>query len=493
MDFCLLAYQQIDPTTWAAAASLLMISIFFKFNRFWSIRNFDLLLIICMAPFLIMVNHGVNLAGQHHNHRPTTTEPAATTTTDALAAGLSSETYSRTSIEPSATASIETPNAAEQAEPPRIVQRRGFIGLFVVGSIFLIRMLIDPVLVRRPLLNPNLSLGGLIFLGVCLIMLLVANIFSAKPTTDELNMVKSTIRMAKRQAANETESSSLRKRGPGYQMLFFVAVISVFSDNDQVDDIVIEQEANLERYILVLKILAIVSQSLIVLGLILFSVYNFNSFYMGVGISSVYLLLPYTAYYTGHVEHALPAALMLWALVCFRNPKLSGVFLGLATGASYYPLFLLPLWLSFYWDRGVRRFAVWFGLAIMFCVVGLMFTSMGPADFFRQLQKMFGFWQPLMEGLEGVWALGWDRIWRLPLLIAFVILCTSFTIWPVKKDIGVLIAYTAAIMIGVQFWHGFGGGLFVAWYMPMMLLVFFRTNLAGRTATAELRPPRISG
>jgi len=66
-------------------------------------------------------------------------------------------------------------------------------------------------------------------------------------------MVKSTIRMAKRQAADETESLSLRKRGPGYQMLFFVAVISVFSDNDQVDDIVIDQETNFERYILVLK------------------------------------------------------------------------------------------------------------------------------------------------------------------------------------------------------------------------------------------------
>ena len=160
--------------------------------------------------------------------------------------------------------------------------------------------------------------------------------------------------------------------------------------------------------------------------------------------------------------------------------------MGLATGASYYPLFLLPLWLSFYWERGVRRFAICFGIAIFFCMVAPVFTSSDPADFFRQLQKMFGFWQPLMEGLEGIWALGWDRVWRLPLLIVFVILCGSFTIWPTRKDIGVLIAYSGAVMIGVQFWHGFGGGLFAAWYLPMMLLVFFRTNLTGRTATTEL-------
>ena len=181
---------------------------------------------------------------------------------------------------------------------------------------------------------------------------------------------------------------------------------------------------------------------------------------------------------------------MLWALVCFRKPALAGLLLGLATGASYYPLFLLPLWLSFYWERGFRRFAICFGVSIFFCVIGPMFTSISVTDYFLQLQKMFGFWQPLMEGLEGIWALGWDRVWRLPLLIVFVILCGSFTIWPTRKDIGVLIAYTGAVMIGVQFWHGFGGGLFAAWYLPMMLLVFFRTNLTGRTATTELRAIR---
>jgi hypothetical protein len=482
-DFYLLAYQQIDPTTWAAAASVLMLSIFFKFNRFWSVRNFDLLLIIAMAPFLLMVNHGMNLANQHVIDAPT---QANAQTVD------SSEESTLSQLPPELDGTDEFSDADVVSPPGRAMQRNGFIGLFGVGALYLIRMLVDPVLVRRPLLNPNLSLGGLVFLGVCLIALLLANIFSAKPTTDELNMVKSTIRMAKRQAADETESLALRKRGPGYQMLFFVAVISVFSDNDQVDDIVIEQQTNFERYILVLKILAIVSQSLIVLGLILFSVYNFNSFYIGVGIASVYLLLPYTAIYTGHVEHALPAALMLWALVCFRKPALSGLLLGLATGASYYPLFLLPLWLSFYWERGVRRFAICVGISIFFCAVGPMFTSISVTDYFLQLQKMFGFWQPLMEGLDGIWALGWDRVWRLPLLIAFVILCASFTIWPARKDIGVLIAYSGAVMIGVQFWHGFGGGLFAAWYLPMMLLVFFRTNLSGRTAMTELPALRTS-
>ena len=34
-----------------------------------------------------------------------------------------------------------------------------------------------------------------------------------------------------------------------------------------------------------------------------------------------------------------------------------GTLLGLAMGLFYYPFFLLPLWCSFYWQRGVLRFA----------------------------------------------------------------------------------------------------------------------------------------
>ena len=61
----------------------------------------------------------------------------------------------------------------------------------------------------------------------------------------------------------------------------------------------------------------------------------------------IYLMLPYTALFTGHVLHVLPAALLVWALLSFNRPWAAGIFVGLATGVSYYPLFLLPLWISF--------------------------------------------------------------------------------------------------------------------------------------------------
>lgn len=533
------AYQQIDGTIWAFASSLLMVSLFFKFNRFWSVRNFDLCLIILLAPSLIMVHKGMTMSnptpadqqtlawianGPDRLTQSVASAPSATSlvqpnnsssvtaanpTFDVASSDANTSLLLASPAEPnqstdpipantSAWQTVPAPNpgddiAIDQFTQAGIdLQRRGFVGLFMVGSIYLIRMLLDPLLVRRPLLNPNLSLGGLIFLGICLMFLLFANIVSSKPTPEELSMVKSTIAMANREAADDADTQYLRKRGPGYQMLFLVAVISVFSDVEDTDTggtighIESDGQLDIENYILVLKSLAIISQSLIVTGLILFAARNFNSFYIGVGIASIYLMLPYTAIYTGHVEHALPSALMLWAILCFRKPALSGILIGLATGASYYPVFLIPLWVSFYWDRGMRRFTAWFLVTILLCSLSLIFTSVSLGDFWQQLQKMFGFWQPLMEGLEGIWALGWDQVWRLPLLIAFVIFCFSFAAWPPVKDIGILIAYSAAIMIAVQFWHGFGGGLFAAWYLPMMLLTIFRTNVAGRTAIMEL-------
>ncbi len=44
MNEILFHYEKIDPTTWAYLASLLIIGLFFKFGRFWSVRNLDLLL-----------------------------------------------------------------------------------------------------------------------------------------------------------------------------------------------------------------------------------------------------------------------------------------------------------------------------------------------------------------------------------------------------------------------------------------------------------------
>ena len=51
-------YERIAATTWAYLSSLLMLCVFFKFNRFWSVRNFDLMLIVLLAPGILLVEGG---------------------------------------------------------------------------------------------------------------------------------------------------------------------------------------------------------------------------------------------------------------------------------------------------------------------------------------------------------------------------------------------------------------------------------------------------
>jgi hypothetical protein len=47
---------------------------------------------------------------------------------------------------------------------------------------------------------------------------------------------------------------------------------------------------------------------------------------------------------------------------------------------------------------------------------------------------------------------------------------------------------SAAVMLGTQFWHAHSGGLALAWYLPLMLLVFFRPNLEDRVALQVVMP-----
>ena len=49
----------------------------------------------------------------------------------------------------------------------------------------------------------------------------------------------------------------------------------------------------------------------------------------------------------------------------------------------------------------------------------------------------------------------------------------------------------AAVMLGTQFWHPGAGGIYVGWYLPLLLLTVFRPNLEDRVALSVLLEPRI--
>jgi hypothetical protein len=51
---------------------------------------------------------------------------------------------------------------------------------------------------------------------------------------------------------------------------------------------------------------------------------------------------------------------------------------------------------------------------------------------------------------------------------------------------------SAAVLLGSQFWKAHDGGLFMGWYLPVLLLVVFRPNLENRVALSMLDPDWLS-
>jgi hypothetical protein len=70
----------------------------------------------------------------------------------------------------------------------------------------------------------------------------------------------------------------------------------------------------------------------------------------------------------------------------------------------------------------------------------------------------------------------------LPVFIAFLgfVLATAF--WPSHKNLAHLIALSAAILIGIQFWFADQGGVYVLGYLPLLLLMVFRPNCSDKLA-----------
>lgn len=237
--------------------------------------------------------------------------------------------------------------------------------------------------------------------------------------------------------------------------------------------------------ILASQIIAILAQLAVVIGIVAVGFKHFDNIKMGIGAATIYLMLPYTAQMTGHVSHVIPAALLVWAIALYRRPVVSGIFLGLAV-CNYYTLFLLPLWLSFYWQRGLMRFVIGFASSVLLLILLLIPWATSLSDFWLLVGKMFGVMLPRMEDLGGIWALGWYHFYRIPLLTAFVAFSGMLALWPAQKNLGTLLSCTAAVMVATQFWHGADGATCVGWYLPLMLLTFFRPNLEDRIALTVL-------
>jgi hypothetical protein len=459
MSEFLFRYERLEPTTWAYLSAILIIALFFKFNRILSVRNLDLLLVLMLAPGLLCVRLG-----------------------------------------------LENHSAAAELF--------GYWWLFGVNALLLLRALWDTAMVRRPLLDPNMNASGLLFLALALFMFLMANVITGSTDETDLFSAQRAQLLSHRQASH-VEGTSLETHGPGFPLLFSLPAIPTSrvlgEEGTQPANVnaeikpagggavpagAPESAADANRsaapqfttgQVVTAKVAAIISQAMIVLGMVLIGLRHFENLTMGCAAAMLYLLLPYTAMWTGSVTHLLPAALMVWALFNYRLPLLAGILLGLAFGTVYYPVFLLPLWISFYWRRGLWRLLIGIAIAIGALVITQIATSSDFAMFAERMQQMFGIHWPQTENLTGAWHY-WNPVFRWPILATFLgMSLLTFSLWPAPKTLASLLSCSAAVMLGVQFWHAHSGGLALAWYLPLLLLMVFRPNLEDRVAVNFVR------
>lgn len=482
-----LYYKRPDPTTWVYMSSFLTIGLFFVFRRFWSIRNLDIALLILLAPGLLCVHEGYRRDGlqaeavAHESQKLEESErwPASDRHHSEATWPIEGQTRSTSYSFVNRPLPFRDEGSGEdlrvqEDQPvrltdgytPRELQRFGFMYLFVIEAMILVRLLADPMMVRRPMLDPNLTTGGLNFIGIWLFIFMMANVVTSTPRVQV------------------TQGPSL---GPGYTMMNMLPAIPTrpVSETPGGDSLPTAAELSPSQTQLaqIAKVLAILAHLAICTGIVLIANRHFGNLRAGVGCSTLYLMLPYTAQWTGRVDHFLPAALLLWAILSYRKPFFAGIFLGLAGGLVYYPLFLLPLWFSFYWQRGARTFGLGVATVLAILVVALSFDQ--SASLTEHLRRMFGLFEPNRDANElgGLWGLGWYPIWRLPVIVAYVIMSAFFAIWPAQKNLATLLSGSAALMVAAQFWHGYGGGSYIAWFLPLLLLVIFRPNLQDRVAS----------
>ena len=484
MPTSLFQYEML-PTTWFYVSAIVILAIFFKFNRVWSVRNFDLIVVILLTPGLLHV---------------------------AMSGGST-----------------------------------GYAWLFCIQGLLAVRLILDVVMVRRPLLEPNLSSEGLFFACFFLVFFLIAalvvnrgdridtvntvrleQILTARHIHDGVGMNPETRSISSSEWDNQppgfrpfillTERANLAFAPPSQIQKEITGAEGtagaadphshtipvspdVYTPADNLpivlptlDPITIDVSPapaaesaslypELKVWLLILTLI-IAGHLVIVLQFAYIGYRHFGRLQTGIACAALYLLHPYSTQMIGRLDHVIPAALILWSIVAYRRPFFSGLGIGAAAALVWYPLWLIPLWCGFYRHKGWIRFLCGVVSALGAFVLFLLFSLPEWGTFAEQCLHMAGktafliFSQP-----DGFWTPD-DMFYRMPILALFLVVCFGLFLVPSHKHLATLIGGSALLMLGVQFFQLYQGGLYLSWYLPLLILTIFRPNLEDRTARA---------
>ena len=432
-----------NATTWFFFSFLLAMALFFKYSRLLSVRNVDVVMIFLLVPGLLVL--------QAARQPPPVEQHPATQFMALIGDGALADSP--------ALMAGHVAYFTHQAGPTLDNQRWlwwGYLWVLLGSVYFFARCLVDLTLVQRPALAPNLQIGGLGWLAGALLVCLLAVAY--RQVEGQFSPVPT----------NGHGSSGSALEQPPEQSVFAVAILWRGWPAWAVAALAFA------CHIAVVILLAIISWRL------------FQDLAGGMAAVTFYLVLPYTGMSMGQVHHVLPMALFLGAVLAYRSPTLTGAILGVATAVTYFPVFVLPIWLSFYRDRGMGRFLAAFIGSAALCLTALGWTLWAHGELERSIKLALtsAAWQPWVPTVtaEGFWT-GVHWAYRIPVFLIFLSFVIGTMFWPTPKNLAHVIALCTAVFIALQWWCAGQGGLFVLWYLPLMLLLVFRPNLQDRVAS----------
>ena len=209
------------------------------------------------------------------------------------------------------------------------------------------------------------------------------------------------------------------------------------------------------------------------------------------------------------ISHIAPAALLLLALAASARPFLSGLLFASAAGALFYPVFMFPAWVAWRLHRKAQPLRFVAGVATGAVVLTLIIVTSSPG--YSPIGAVKQFLAAVIEHQEGVgprqygastfgfWGThpGLASFWHHPLVgsspflhpmfLVFMLLCIGACFWVRRGGLTSLAAATALVGAGVQLWKTHGGGTYIEWYLPFLILALVAGSESFRLWS---RPPQ---
>ncbi len=406
---------------WLFLSVLFWLALYFKFNRFWSVRNLDLILILAQTPGLVYLS----------------TLPS---------------------------------------QPPAWVFAFLFIGL----GVWSLRCTVDLALIRRPLLEPNLNGAGLSCLLAGLLLLVVVEAITVDSAAGairnpgdphaEKTEARPPVTPAPDGTPDAAVESALRKAPPPAD---FKRMMAALGHLGITLGLVAVGFKHFQRPLIGLSM---------AVGFLILPYTRIALIDSGQLVASALIVMAILAYRRPTLAALSIAVASAWMPpVAGLIPLWAGFYRG--RGLRRFLAVAVPIVLSAWLVASsiptVSRLALALG-ARSLNEVGLLPNSEAPSTLpdERPAKATDAVKAPPSPQKVGSFWNGVEPAYRLPVLVLHACLATLFFFWPFERNLGHVIAQSTLLLIASEFWYLDEGGTHAVLYLPLLLLMIFRPNLS---------------